>query len=178
MTASSLTLIAKRRAAIEQERLRLQQALKSLDAEQAKLAAEEHELEIAERVLGRLGDTPAEQTAAMNRIIDEVEEVAAAAAKDRIPRIGKPRPEGIPTVRAMIDQLLMEAEREGKDGLKGRALVVGIGNRWWPGVGWNSVLPTAIRLVKSKHLGRSGDLYIRVDEKGHLRSKMPLRGVA
>jgi len=37
-----------------------------------------------------------------------------------------------------------------------------IDRRWWPGVGWTSILPDANRLVnKSKVLRKDGNLFVR-----------------
>lgn len=84
-----------------------------------------------------------------------------------IPKEGTKRPDGIPTVADMIDAVLADAERIGKDGLRGRDLIIGISDRWWPGVGWNSILPSAIRLVHKGRLGKRNGLYCRIDTKEH-----------
>jgi hypothetical protein len=152
VTVQGIQLIKDRRAAIEQERAALKRQLARLDEEQAKLKAEETELAIAERVLGRLTDAPADAAPAKR----------VPLASGGIPKNGSPRPDGIPTVAEMIDAILADAATAGgRAGLTGRELVVEIAARWWPGVGWNNILPTALRLVEKKRLGRKGDRYLR-----------------
>ena len=146
--------IAKRRAEIEAQRKRLQEQLARLDADQAKLAAEESELEITERVLGRLASKDASATAPNDHKTGD--------AKKTIPKRGTKRPEGIPTTREMIQTLLRDAEMSGKTGLLGRDLLRGIDGRWWPGVGWNDVVPEASRLVRKNVLARDGKLFVQV----------------
>jgi len=151
--------LAKRKTEIEAQRAKLKAELERLDAEQSKLAEEERELVIAERVFGRLSGIDSLRVTPPEATSTDME-----AKKDAIsiPKQGSPRPEGIPTTRRMIDEILVNAERRGKRGLAGRELIVEIHNCWWPGVGWNDVLPEALRLVRKKVLGRDGHLFVRV----------------
>lgn len=150
------------RLALERERARLQEERARLTAAQAKLVQDEAELEIAERVFKRL--------AGKTGLLDEVDaEEEARKEGISIPKNGTRRPNGVPTTRKMIDEVLEESERLGKDGLIGRDLVIGINDRWWPGVGWNDVLPEASRLVRNNQLARVNGLYMRVGSPGHAR---------
>jgi hypothetical protein len=65
----------------------------------------------------------------------------------------------------MIDLVLADAEARGKVGLVGMNLVAAIEKRWWPGVGSNSILPTAIALVAKNRLGRKNKLFVRLKPK-------------
>jgi hypothetical protein len=98
----------------------------------------------------------------------ETAQTPAKSAKSPLngnnPRYGAPRPANIPTTAEMIDAALADAEaRPGaKAGLRGVELVAAIAARWWPGVGSNSILPTAFALVSKGRLGRKGKLFVRV----------------
>jgi hypothetical protein len=133
-------LIAERLAEIARERSSYKQRMGALDAEEA-------ELRVAQRVNQRFARNDGAHT--------------GNGAASPIPKKGPPRPRNIPTTRAMINTLLTEAAEAGKPGLTGKELVLGIAGRWWPGAGWNDVLPDAARLVRSDKLLRSGGVYKR-----------------
>jgi len=130
--------IAERLAEITQERAAYRAKLGMLDAEEA-------ELKVAQRVNQRFGSG------------DHAHSGNGTNAP--IPKKGPPRPRNIPTTRVMINTLLAEAQMAGKPGLTGRELVRGISDRWWPGAGWNDVLPDAARLVRDKKLLRNAGAY-------------------
>ena len=166
LAADPTERIKRRRQAIAQRLMRIAQLERMLPSEKAKLKAEDEELAAAERVFSRLANAndddlfaafadPAVAVATETTIEDEDD-------GSSIPRQGTPRPPNIPTTPEMFNILLADAERAGKIGLQGRDLVVGIGQRWWPGVGWNSVLPTAFALVTKERLERKGKLFARV----------------
>ena len=113
-------------------------------------------LQTAERVLQRLG-----ADGANDWVYEFTAEIDKQAAVSPIPKVGFPRPPGIPTTREMIDEVLAAAEADGKPGLNGRDLTLAIGVKWWPGLGWNSVIPDASRLVKGGKLVRIGKIYAR-----------------
>lgn len=134
-----------------------------LRVELDRLSAERLELGMAEKLLCRLHDRfKDEPVDAPEVTAEEVEKEARSADGPAIPKDGAPRPEGIPTLAEMIDEVLADFEKMGRVGLSGRDLVTQIGLRYWPGVGWNSVLPTALRLVKKGRFARDGQLYKRV----------------
>jgi len=144
---TGIDLIKGRRAAIQRERAQHLEAM-------ADLEAEDKELDNAERVLARLQNaTERERPTVRVRV----------RLPRSIPSKGTPRPKDIPTTRAMIDEVLADAEAHGKRGLVGKDLLLGIEKRWWPGVGWTSVLPEANRLIKkSGILRKEGKLFVRV----------------
>jgi hypothetical protein len=172
--------IKRRRAAIANRLARLGRLELLIAAEKPKLIAEDKELASVEATLSRLANVSdddllrnidvAADIAPSRENEDEAEfEADSAAATDAaaasIPRLSTPRPSGIPTTPQMLDILLAEAERAGKQGLVGRDLVVGIRQRWWPGVGWNSILPTAFALVAKGRLDRKGKLFVRLRQQ-------------
>jgi hypothetical protein len=162
MADNSLHLIQERRKALQAKRQEVAKALAQIDAEEADLL-------IAERVLSRLG------TAQRETRVGNVE-VQIKTVSDSIPRLGTTkRPANAPTTRAMFDALLAEAEATGLVGLDGKSLVVGIRNRWWPGAGWNNILPDAARLVKSGVLKRDGRLYVRQGKGPNAQASGPHR---
>jgi hypothetical protein len=62
----------------------------------------------------------------------------------------------------MTEALLAEAEAKGKEGLAGRELLDAIHKRWWPGVGWDSILPTINRAMRDRHIFvKKGKLFTR-----------------
>lgn len=143
---NGVELIRARRAANRQERAKYMEAI-------AKLEAEDAELQQAERVMSRL-----EHQSLKGGAVGKTDGMS-------IPRKGSPRPKDIPTTRAMIETVLAEAETTGKRGLPGKDILVEIDRRWWPGVGWTSILPDAHRLVtKTKTLRKHGKLFVRVQK--------------
>ena len=161
MDSTALELIMKRRTAITVERARLKQERQRIDADEAKLAAEESELAVAQRVFSRLSEAKPDAVDDTPDLADRIRATLDMGEDISIPKNGSDRPRGIPTVPEMLDIILADAERAGKEGLVGRDLVVQIDKRWWRGVGWNDILPTAARLAKKNRLGRNGSLYTR-----------------
>jgi hypothetical protein len=147
MANDSLHLIQERRKALQMRREELTSAL-------AQIQAEESELAVAERVLSRLGSVRP-QTRVGN--VD----VQIRTVQDSIPKKGTKRPPNVPTTRTMLETVLIEAEKAGKVGLPPKEMVLEIQRRWWPGIGWNSVMPDAARLVNNGVLARSNGLYVR-----------------
>ena len=115
-----------------------------------KLDAEDAELDQAERVLVRLQEAPAR--------------VVSAQPRKGTPRKGTKRPKNIPTTREMVTTVLAEAEQSGKRGLTGKEIMLAVDDRWWPGVGWTSILPDAHRLIGKGILHKEGDLFVRSQE--------------
>lgn len=133
-----LHIVQVRLAEIEQERKRLQDHLRTLDAEQK-------ELEIAERVFARL--TGAQRVAAGSA--DEQPAKAHATTK----------PEGTPSVPEMIMILLWEAREAGAAGLEPKEMTARIAEAWWPDVRGDAVSPIAWRMWKRGQLEKDGSIY-------------------
>jgi hypothetical protein len=87
------------------------------------------ELDIALAVLGRLNPKPPD--------------------KPRDPLMA-PRPEGIPTTFEMVEIVLEDAEKAGRDGLTGKELVEEIGKKFWPGVKAPQILPIIYGFVPDR----------------------------
>ncbi len=161
MATAEFELLNKRRAAIAQERARLREEIAKIEQHRRKLIAEEEELTRVEQALTRWASDTVEEEVPVR------EPPPSTDPNPSIPRSGPPRPKGIPTTREMINTVLRDAEQRGQEGLLGRDLVLAISKRWWPGCGWNDVLPTALLLVKKQQLGRNkrNKLFVRLRER-------------
>jgi hypothetical protein len=150
--SKGIELVRDRRVAIRGEREALAQALRALDEEEANLKITEETLMRLERSVGteRKGQETTRRT----------------PSRKRVSKTGSPRPPGLPTTREMIDAVLETAERAGRRGLSGKGIVELIDSQFWPGVGFNNIIPEAARLAKRGHLTRDGTLYVRVKKKG------------
>lgn len=162
-STTDLDLIAKRKAEIAASRAREQAERARLDAEAAARAKEEEEIAIAERVIARLR---ASGQAIPTQAVEKVPE-PATAPEDRAAKIpaanGSPRPEGIPTVPQMVTELLLEAEKIGKRGLRSTEIMAGINARWWPGVATNLIMPTVYRCIARDYwFAKEGKLIVRL----------------
>jgi hypothetical protein len=159
--------IKQRRDAIAKRLAMLDRLEQRIYSEKPKLKAEDRDLAAAEKLLDHLALVNDDDL--LGDFSDLVEESESSSSKEEksknppaVQRFGTPRPEGIPPTSQMIDTVLLGAERVGKAGLRGFELVAAIQRNWWPGVGSNSILPTAFALVKAKRLGRKGKLFVRV----------------
>lgn len=189
-----LALINRRKAEMEASRAREAEERARLDAEAAARAKEEEELEIAARVIARLKEnTPQVTPAAEVPLVARVQIIgtgspsnadlltrysagasnaallmAANSQRTKIPATGgAPRPPNIPTVPQMVLILLAEAEKRGAKGLTSTEIMVGINDRWWPGVAVNLVMPTVYRCISKKHFFDKKDKWIvRRDDGG------------
>jgi hypothetical protein len=146
-------ILKRRREILEEKRNRLKEEIAAIEAKRAALQAEEEELASVEKALANWASEHQPPADFMLK-----------PSEPSIPKKGTPRPKGIPTTPAMIDDVIHTAELSGKQGLTGREMVMAIGAKWWPGVGWNDVLPTAALLVKRSRLGRKGKLYVRIKQ--------------
>lgn len=173
MSNSERDRIKRRLKAIDEREARLTRLEGFIVAERPKLAAERKKWADALAMLDHLDEAIDEDLVdeigrlfgEANRIVEgdlapEVEGVLAPG--NSIPKYGTSRPANIPTTAEMIDLVLADAEAQGKAGLVGIALVAAIGKRWWPGVGSNSILPTAAALVDKGRLARKDRLFVRV----------------
>ncbi len=132
--------------------------LASMIAEQrealAALEAQEHDLEVAERVLVSL-DEDTERIASRDRVVNSEESTATEST-------GKP--EGIPTMPQMIYEALRDAKARGQKGLEPKDITAFIAAKWWPDVKINNVGPIAWRLYKSEKLAKRQSRYRLPDE--------------
>jgi hypothetical protein len=94
--------------------------LHEIGEEIARLKKEADDLAIAKRVFARFSDN----------------------APQVQPEEGKPRPKGTPTNAEMVEFVLADAEKDGKDGLDANELVQAIAARYWPGLIGPQILPS------------------------------------
>jgi hypothetical protein len=93
---------------------------------------------------------------------------AAHHQHPKVPALGgAPRPPNTPTVPHMMLALLLEAEKRGAKGLTSNEIMIGINDRWWPGVAVNLIMPTVYRCISKKHFFAKKDkLIVRRDDGG------------
>ena len=113
----------------------------------AELEAEDAELEVAERALGRLAGQPEPQVTALPPEV--------IAKKTVTPQ----KPEDIPTMPQMITMALKDAAKNGKAGLEPSAITLFIKKTWWPEADINKVGPIAWRMWRRKGLAKRGSKY-------------------
>lgn len=143
---SKLRQLQLKRRATEEEIARHQEAISSL---QSKLS----EYEIAERVLASLDDDIGEETHA-----DENQDEApmTAASSSTI------KPDGLPTMPAMIVASLIIARTRGQNGLEPREMAELIEERYWRGMPLHIVGPTAWRMYKDGRLAKRESKYFLI----------------
>jgi hypothetical protein len=112
--------------------------LREIGAEIARLQKEAEELAIAKRVFERFSDPPPN----------------GASPKAGSPE-GRPRPKGSPTNFEMAEFVLADAEKEGKDGLTAGELVQAIAARYWPGLVGPQILPSIYKFAKDERLRKT-----------------------
>jgi hypothetical protein len=156
---SKLRLLQLRRRATEEEIARHQEAISAL---KSKLS----EFEIAERVLASLGDDAAEENQA-DRNQDEAPLAAAASSAVK--------PDGLPTMPAMILDSLHEARARGQNGLEPREMAEFIEKKYWRGMPLHIVGPTAWRMHKDGRLAKRDSRYflIQDDESSDVPASEP-----
>ena len=135
--AGETNLIHDRRAEIASERERLQ-------AEIDRLAKEEAELDVAERVIRNL-----EARSAFGDAHKEIEAMASG-------QLGK-KPTDIPTVPEMIVKVFEQTGAP--DGLSPKEITEYIRMTWWPGASAAEVSPIAWRMAKRGQLQKEGSIY-------------------
>lgn len=136
-------LIATHRREIEAEITRLRKDILRLENDL-------RELDIAEKVLGRISGatvSPKQET---------VEEAARRIVAD-MPHA--PKPEGIPTMPDMIAASLKDARKRGLAGLEPKGMADFISAKWWPNVPSEAVGPIAWRMWKRGELTKNEGLY-------------------
>lgn len=139
------TLISDREKQIEGEIARHQQSIVELRAEKA-------ELETAKRVLARLGLSATPGQSPIGRAL---EKAGHEHYEDQRDSPGKP--EGIPTVPAMIRNVLKNALHV--KGLEPKDITARIATLWWPDVKSEVVSSIAWRMWKRGDLEKEGSLY-------------------
>ncbi|MDR3467321.1 MAG: hypothetical protein P4M07_15425 [Xanthobacteraceae bacterium] len=164
-----LALIAKRKAEMKASRAKERAERERLDAEAAALAKEEEEIAIAEKVFARLALTASGSMTASAELVKSIPSAAdlprrSSAAPRKIPaQGGTARPAGIPTVPQMVTELLLDAEKRGLRGLRPSEIMVGINDRWWPGVSVNMIMPTVYRCIARDYwFEKDGKLIMRL----------------
>jgi hypothetical protein len=159
-----LAIIFRRRAEIEREMQECRDRLQRLQSELP-------ELDVAERVLTRLGG--AEQASLRAIPANEpLDTVTADRLLDETSVSGKPH--GIPTMPEMI----LEALRSGQAiplGMEPRDIMKFIADRWWPDVRSELVGPIAWRMWKRGDLVKDGPLY-KLPTKNEATDNEPDKG--
>ena len=74
-------------------------------------------------------------------------------------RDGSPRPDGVPATPDMVMAILKLAYILGKPGLAPIAVVNEIDRLFWPGVGYNSIVPVMSRMVREGRIKRNDGIY-------------------
>lgn len=118
----------------------IDQRLRAIADEIARLQAEADELEVTKRVLARMGITAKTSNSS-------VEPKAAAGG-------GAPRPDGIPSNFDMVDFVLSDAEKQGKDGLTAGEIVKAISVRYWPGLVAEQIRPNIYTFAKNGRIAK------------------------
>ena len=107
----------------------IQSRQREVKVEIDRLQKEADELDIALRVLSRFSPVDSESGT----------------------KLGPPRPEGIPTIFKMVEAVLDEAV----GGLTGRQIVEAIGEKYWPGVRGQQILPSIYGFSKQGRLKKT-----------------------
>jgi hypothetical protein len=107
--------------------------------ELARLQKEADELDIAMRVLNRLTNQKPQPRDGISTAAEE-------------PKLGPPRPKGIPSNFDMVEMILASDEKEGQYGLTAKELVEKISGRYWPGLTGSQILPAIYQFAKKGRL--------------------------
>lgn len=142
MSFDPRNLIAIRRREIQSEISRLSDRIRELQKELP-------ELEVAERVMGRLADDGTGSGEEGSVAAPERDEALAFVAK----------PPGTPTIPEMIFEALKDAASKGSPGLQPAGMTSFIAGRWWPEVPGVAVSPIAWRMWKRGQLVKDGPIY-------------------
>ncbi len=144
MTLATFHLIEKRRADIRA-------VIADLTSQIDKLRLELNELEVAERVLSRLGAQ------------DRSDEPSIASEARSIIETSLGKPDDIPTMPEMILEALSTPEADAHDGLEPRDIVQFVAKKYWPDVRSELVGPIAWRMWKRGQLEKT-DTYYRLPQ--------------
>jgi len=129
----------------------IDERLRAIGEEVARLQQEAEELAIAKRVFERFSDKPPNGN--------------DAKTGDR--PTGRPRPKGTPTNFEMAEFVLADAEKEGNlGGFTANELVQAIAARYWPGLIGPQILPSIYAFAKEGRLQKTpGGKFKRVHKK-------------
>jgi hypothetical protein len=136
----------------------IENRLREIADELARLQKEQDELDIAMRVLKRLvgqSSKPRAEpgTARQVRRPPPPPKPPSSARKNR--KLGPARPRGLPSNFEIVEMILKSSEREGKNGLTAREIVEQIGKRYWPGVKGPQVLSFIYKFAKDDRIHKT-----------------------
>lgn len=99
----------------------------------------------------------ADELAVALRVFERFSAPETLEKKDNagLPKLGPPRPPGIPSTFEMTEMVLKSSEREGKNGLTANEIVEQIGKRYWPNIVGAQILPTIYKLAKDGRIRRT-----------------------
>jgi len=137
------------------EIMAIQNRKKGIAEEIARLKEEDNELDVALRVLARLGGHSSDS--AHKPEISAEESTKTSGDSVVATRLGPPRPSGTPSLYEMTVDVLREAIAAGKPGLRGKEIVAEIGRKYWPGLQPEQVLPPIYSFVGKKRLRKNSD---------------------
>ncbi len=141
-------LLQKRRAELEQKRAKILRDLDDLNREQARLEQEAREIEITHKVLKSLSQP--------NNASNSLTYFPPASKTGR-------KPEGTPTIAAMIDDALAVNELLGPEiELDTQGIVQHIRSKWWPDAQNSDIAPLLWRLSKQGRVAKVGNKYARI----------------
>jgi hypothetical protein len=130
---------------MSQEIHQIRERQKRIGEEIAELQKEHDELDVALRVLERFFKSPSKPS---------------DKPPKAIPTGLIQRPSGIPSTFEMVETILKEAEKAGKDSLTSRELMDEIRAKYWPGVQNKQILPSIFGF-SPRRLIREGDKWRR-----------------
>jgi hypothetical protein len=113
--------------------------LRQIGEEVARLQKEAEELAIAKRVFARFSGKPSN---------------GSSVPKADDPE-GQPRPKGAPSNFEMAELVLADAEKNGEDGLTASEIVQAIAARYWPGLIGPQILPSIYKFAKDHRLHKT-----------------------
>jgi hypothetical protein len=131
----------------------IENRLREIADELARLQKEQDELDIALRVLNRLASKPQGVRVTARQVRKPPPPPPSSARKIR--KLGPPRPAGIPSNFELVEMILKSSEREGKNGLTAREIVEQIGKRYWPGVKGPQVLSFIYKFAKDDRIHKT-----------------------
>jgi hypothetical protein len=110
----------------------------------ARLQAEDNELQIALKILGKYTG------------------LGSGAGPPSESKLGPKRPPEIPNLFVMTTTVIKEAIEGGKQGLKGRDIVTAIGAKYWPGVKAEQILPQIYVFKKKGRLRKDASGFFKL----------------
>ena len=153
---------------VRERRNDITRELKDAKVRIAALTSEDHELEIAERVILRLTGTPAtppQSSSILPSLRQHAQGVVGGGPREDESAV---KPPGTPTMPEMIIEALQVARLRGKPGLEPKEMAEFIAVQWWSDVSINNVGPIAWRMMKRGQLtkrSKDDSLYSLADEE-------------